>query len=328
MDRRVFIGGMAAGALARPAFAAKRTLRLAAVLSASSPCGMGVQAMADQIARESGGRLAIDLNMDGSIGSTRNMIQGLVDGSIDVVMAGLDTLGLVFKDAVAPLELCTMPYLYNSVAKARLATDGAIGAYCADVMRSWGIVVLGWPENGIRHVTANKPIRRLEDFQGLRLRLPESKVMLRFFSALGAAPGVLPFNQLREALRTGRFDAQENPVGNLVSAKLYEHQSHLSLTAHSYSVQFVAMPAAIWKELSASDKALFAKAARTAVHVSRKENERIDVDGISLVRQYGMQVVRDIDQASMNAGAIRAAGVLSTEYGTELVSKIRGLAAS
>lgn len=330
INRRDLVCSMGAGLVlhAAPAQAAKRTLRLAAVLSAASPCGKGVQTMSTQVMQRSNGRLAIDMNMDGSIGSTRDMIQGLVDGSIDIVMAGIDTLGLVFKDAVAPLELAAMPYLFQDVRQARKATDGALGAFCRDVMKDWGIVVLGWPENGVRHMTANKPIRTLADLQGLKLRLPESKVMAQVFASMGASPAGLPFNQLREALRTGRFEAQENPIGNIVGAKLHELHSHVSLTSHAYSTQFIAMPAAVWKDLSGADKTLLQQACKAGVQTSREENERIDKDGLAGLRQAGMTVVDDVDQSSMAQGATRAAAQLATIHGQELVSKIRRLASA
>ena len=304
-----------------------RMLRLAAVLSASSPCGKAVQAMAAHVAKSSAGRLSIDLNMDGSIGGTNEMVRGLVDGSIDIVMGGIDILGAEFKDAVIPLDLTDMPYLFANAAQARHAVDGALGKYRDEMMRSWNIVVLGWPENGMRHMTANKPIRNLADMRGLKLRLTQSKVALETFGAMGATPGALPFSQLKEALRTGRFEAQENPIGNIVGAKLNELQSHISLTGHQYSTQFIAMPLAVWKELSAGERQWLQAGARAGVAVSRSENERIDEQGLQQLASAGMVVVKDIDRVSMSQGASRAMGHLSSLYGADVITRIRKLAA-
>src|SRR5580658_5165049 len=150
----------------------------------------------------------------------------------------------------------------------------------------------------MRHITNSKhEIRSPDDLKGLKLRLPQSDVMLVGFKALGADASPLPFPQLYGALQSGQFDGQENPIATIQSSKFNQVQKYLTLTGHVYDPAILFMSIDDFDALSAEDKQSFVEAAKLAGDASRKFAAAAEVKGVSALEQAGMQVVKDVDRS-------------------------------
>lgn len=112
--------------------------------------------------------------------------------------------------------------------------DGEVGAGLgAAVSTATGFRVLGWWDNGIRHISnAVRPIRRVEDCAGLRLRTLDNARHQAAFRRLGFAPVFVDVADLPRAVAAGEVDAQENPLTNMVNFGLHVHHKYVSLTGH------------------------------------------------------------------------------------------------
>jgi TRAP-type C4-dicarboxylate transport system substrate-binding protein len=115
----------------------------------------------------------------------------------------------VAASIVPELGLLDAPFLFRDAAHTRAVLDGPVSGGFVELLRAKGAHNLAWAENGLRHVTANKPIRKPEDLHGQHIRVPLSAVMIEAFTALGANAEPLPFPQLFDPLRTGRFEARK-----------------------------------------------------------------------------------------------------------------------
>ncbi len=213
--------------------------------------------------------------------------------------------------------------MFKNAAQARTALDGTLGRYCAELLRPAGITVMAWSEIGVRHITANHPVRNPADLRDLHIRVPVSDVILESFKVLGAKPDTLAFPQLPEALRTGRFEAQENPVNIIVAGQLNKAQSHLSLTGHCYTAGPIIMSTDVLEELPAADQALVAAAAQAGAQASRVHATRMETEGLQILRAAGMTIVEDIDRAAFQAYSAPAMDHLGTVFGAEAVARFR-----
>ena len=102
------------------------------------------------------------------------------------------------------------------------------------------MVVLGYWDNGIRHMTNSKrPITKVEDMKGLKMRTPPDTMLVDIMQALGAEAQQIKFAELYVALQQGVVDGQENPLMNIHASKLYEVQKHLALTSHQFQIDAV-----------------------------------------------------------------------------------------
>ncbi len=150
-------------------------------------------------------------------------------GTVDFVLCGRANV-----TSIAPeLGIVVLPYLWKSDAAMFQALDGPFGDYLNARMIERGYYMVGWWDNGFRHVSNNtRPIMKPEDLKGLKIRSLPTKVHVNFFKALGASPTPMDFTELFQALQQGVVDGQENPPGMVYFSKFQEVQKYYSLTGH------------------------------------------------------------------------------------------------
>jgi tripartite ATP-independent transporter DctP family solute receptor len=153
------------------------------------------------------------------------------------------------------------------------------------------MVVLGYWDNGIRHVSnAKRPIKVPADIKGLKIRTPPDSMTMDIMQALGADPQQIKFSELYVALQQGVVDGQENPLTNIASAKLYEVQKYLSLTGHKYEANPFVMGKRSWDKLNAADQKLFTKAAAEATQLQRTLSREADEKLVAELKAKGVQI--------------------------------------
>jgi TRAP-type C4-dicarboxylate transport system substrate-binding protein len=131
---------------------------------------------------------------------------------------------------------------------------------------------------------------------------------------------------MREALRTGQFDAQENAIVVIEGLHLNEVQKYVSLTSHTYDAAiFIASPD-LMEDLSEAQQAALAECARTGCRVTRQVVDAADRDGIGRLKSVGMTVVEDVDLAAFRASAQPYLDSLAAKFGAEFVNRVRAAA--
>jgi TRAP-type C4-dicarboxylate transport system substrate-binding protein len=161
------------------------------------------------------------------------------------------------------------------------------------------------------------------DLRGLKLRVPQSDVMVAGFDALGADAHPLAFPELYGALQTGRFDGQENPIATIIASKFYQVQKYLTLSGHIYDPAAFLMSADLYGELSSADRQAFVEAARLGGLASRKFAAAAEANGIAFLRQQGMQVVTEMDKAKFAETMASAMPTFEKKFGRDTIEAIR-----
>lgn len=325
LSRRQFLIASAAGtvALSMPhiARAAGRTLRLGSVSNEASPIGVGAGAFAKAVAEKSGGSLVIEVYNGSAIGKAGELVAGVKDSSIDMFALAADTM----SDVPLAFKALVTPFLFENRDAARAAFAGELGKFGTASLDGSGITGLGWIENGIRHVTAMKPVRTPADIAGLKIRVPESPISVAAFKALGASPLPLPFAELVPKLKSGEVEAQENPISNIISAKLEGMQNHISLTGHTYSPALIAISADIAAELTPAEVDILREAAASASAASQAVSNEVDAKGLDTMRANGWTVVEDVDHKAFLAKADAVLAACAEIVGAENLAKVKQL---
>ena len=135
-------------------------------------------------------------------------MSALQGGTIDFMTV---TAGLLVG-IIKPFGVYDLPYLFNNVEEADAIVDGPLRRKLQGLLPEKGLVGLGYWDLGFRNVTNSKrPISKLEDLQGLKLRTLQSPIFIDMLGALGANPVPLAFAELYTALEQKVVDGQENP---------------------------------------------------------------------------------------------------------------------
>ena len=297
-----------------------KVLKLGYILSTDSQLGAGGAVFADEIAKRMQGRYRIDQYPNSALGGEVEMLKAVKLGTVDLAFI----TGAPLPNIMPGIGVFNIPFLFRDLAHAHAVLDGPIGRSYLENFREDGLVALAWGENGMRHITNSKhEIRSPEDLKGLKLRVPQSDVMLAGFKALGSDVRPLAFPQLYGALQSAQFDGQENPIATIQSSKFNQVQKYLSLTGHVYDPAVLFMSTDDFDELSVDDKRSFIDAAKLAGDASRDFAAAAEAKGVSELAQTGMQVIKDIDRSKFAAEMASANVDFDRRFGSELIGKIR-----
>jgi len=264
-----------------------RTLRFAHQNSKDHPQGLGVQKFAELVGQKSGGRMKVDAHPGGALGGDLQTVSAVQSGTIDLTVLNTGLLVGIEKETA----LFDLPFMFNDPKEADAIVDGSIGRRLHDKLAEKGLIGLAYWELGFRDVTNSKrPINKLEDIEGLKLRVPQSPLFIDLWSALGANPVPRPFPEIHSALEHKAVDGQENPLTVIADGRFQEVQKYLTLTRHVYNAQSVVMSRKIWDQLNPAERKIIQDAATEATAYQRQVSRKKTADALEELRKAGMQV--------------------------------------
>lgn len=267
---------LAAMATAMPAAAQEPvSLRVAYVQAPDHPHGLGIQKFAELVQQKSGNKIEVKTFGNATLGGDVAVISSIRGGTIDMTVVIPSLVTSMVKEYV----LLDLPFLFSNYAEADAVLDGPVGKRLLDLLPAQGLIGLGYWDHGFRVVTNSKhPITKVEDFAGLKLRVPQSAINIDTFKALGANAVPMPIPELYGALESKAMDGQENPYAAIEAIKFNEVQKFASATFHAYNPLVVVFSKQKWDKLSAADRKIIQDAANEAGAyertVSRQANDR------------------------------------------------------
>ncbi len=273
----------------------ERTLRLSVPVPKEHPQGNGVAKMSACTLEKSGGKLKIQPFYDGSLGNDIAATSSVRTGSLDMVITSTAPLVGILPS----IGVFDLPFLFNNEREADQVLDGKAGDYFTTKLIGVGLVNLAYWENGFRNTTNSKrPITRVEDFDGVKMRVMQNTVFIDTFKALGSNAVPMAYSEVYSALETKTVDGQENPFANIENSKFYEVQKYLTLTRHAYSPLVVLASKKTWDAMSPAEQAALKDCATVGRDEERRVNREQAVSSVTNLKAKGM-VVNEISPAEM-----------------------------
>lgn len=272
-----------------------RTFRVSNGVSRDHPMGNGLAKMNACTLQKTGGKMKIQAYWDGALGSDLTATQQVRTGSLEMVLTSTAPL----TGIVPALGVFDLPFLFNNEAEADQVLDGKAGDWFAAKLPTVGAVNLAWWENGFRQTTNSRhPIRKLEDFQGVKMRVMQNNIFLDTFKTLGSNAVPMAFSEVYSALETNTVEGEENPLTNIENMKFYEVQKYLTLTKHAYSPTLVLFSKKVWDTLSPQEQVVLKDCAIEGRGEERRANRELGDKSVAMLRSKGMQV-NEISPAEM-----------------------------
>ena len=283
---------LVAVALSMPAFA-KTVLKLGHIAEVSHPYAQGADYFAKLVGEKSGGNMEVQVFPSSQLGSQKDMTEGLIYGTIDMVLTGTADLGQ-FQPKMSIFDL---PFLFKDRAHAYKSLD-TVGMELGKDLEPKGMKLLGFMENGIRHLTNNvRPVKAPADMAGLKIRVMSNKIYIETIKSLGASPTPMAFGELYSAMQQGTVDGQENPSAHIYTKRFFEVQKYASMTAHAYAPEPVLISMITWGRLSDAQKAIIQEAATEAVAWQRELSTKEDNEYWDKIKATGKIEVVEVDRA-------------------------------
>ena len=300
IKRRALLAGTGA-MLAAPAIIAGSARAYAATrltlghgAAPGNPRSVATAEFARLVESKTGGQVAVNVAGSEQLGNDVAMLTSLRTGALDL---SANSQGAA-ASLVPELAALGLPFLFGNAGEAVKVLQGPVGRELSSKFQALGIVVLDWWDNGIRQVSnSKKPIETPADLQGMKIRTPADPVTIDIFRALGAATEQLAFSELYVALQQGVVDGQENPLANILSAKLYEVTPFISMTAHKWeSTPFLLSQIGAAK-LNASQRKAVNEAALEAGTMQRRLMEESGSTDLAKLKAFPNVKVNQVDRA-------------------------------
>ena len=294
-----------------------RLIRFGYGLNEQSNQGRAVKVFAEAVEKASGGKMKVRAIGAAALGPDTQMQQALIGGAQEMMVGSTATLVGITKE----MALWDTPFLVNSGKEADALLDGPVGQKVIAKLPEKGLVGLVYWENGFRNLTNSKhPVGKLEDLNGIKLRVMQNNVFLESFKTLGANAVPLPFSELFSALETGTVDGQENPFNTILSSKFYEVQKYLSVTNHVYSPWIVLVSKKWWDTLSKDEQKVLMDAAVASRDYERKDTRDEAGKALAELKAKGMQIneLSSAESARMRDKLTRVNASIAANVGMDL----------
>jgi C4-dicarboxylate-binding protein DctP len=263
--------GICAGAFAQQA---PIVIKFSHVTASDTPKGKAADYFKQLAEKRTNGRVRVEVYPNSQLYKDKEEVEALQLGAVQMLAPSLSKFGSM---GVKDFELFELPYLFDGYDQVHKITMGPLGQRMMKKLEPKGIVGLAYWDNGLRHMTTNKPVHVPSDFKGMKLRIVPAKITEAYTRALGAAPQVMAFSEVYQAMQTGVVDGGENTLSNIATQKFYEVQKDLTLSGHGYLGYAVIVNKQFWEKLPADIRQTLEGAMKEATEynntIAKQEND-------------------------------------------------------
>lgn len=255
--------------MTRPARAAEYELKMSTTILPAHPLNARAKEAAEAILQDSGGRLKIEVFAGYQLGNNASILTQLRSGAVECATFS----GGILSTLVPVATIYNMAFAFTTNEQVFNALDGKLGDYLRLQIEKAGLHSLGklW-ELGFRQITTStRPIASPADLKGMKLRVPVAPLFVSAFSALGAAPAPINFDELYTSLQTKVVDGQENDLFQIEAGRLFEVQKYCSVTNHIWDGYYSLVNGRVWRSLPEDLQEIWARHFNAAVDRERAD---------------------------------------------------------
>ncbi|MZH01922.1 MAG: DctP family TRAP transporter solute-binding subunit [Nitrospinae bacterium] len=233
------------------------------------------------------GKVQVEVFPNQELGTDQEMVEMARAGQLDIILpptAKLSTL-------IPALQLADLPYFFETREEVYSVLDGKPGKQLLNLLNPHGLIGVAFWESGFKHFSANRKIRSPEDFKGLNVRAMKSELIMDQFRLLNSNPIPIDFHKLKQALKDGVVDAQENSLASIANMNFYEHQSHVILSNHSYLGQAFCFSIITLNKLPENIRDILISSAIELTSFERQEALNRENQYLKTIESSGTQIV-------------------------------------
>ena len=263
-------------------------IKFSHVVAVDTPKGQAALRFKEVAERETRGRVKIEVYPNSQLYKDKEELEALQLGAVQMLAPSLAKFGPL---GVKEFEAFDLPYMFPSKNALNAVTEGKIGKDLLQKLESKGMYGLAYWDNGFKIMSANKPLRAVADFKGIKMRIQSSKVLDAQMRTLGANPQVMAFSEVYQALQTGVVDGTENPPSNMYTQKMHEVQKHLTVSNHGYLGYAVIVNKKFWDGLPADIRKSLEKAMADATVYEKAIAQRDNDLALEAIKKSGKTTI-------------------------------------
>jgi tripartite ATP-independent transporter DctP family solute receptor len=252
------------------------------------PMTVGAHKFAALVKKASKGQIQIDIYPGGQLGDEKNMAQLVqMGGALDLMRIGSNTLGDFGADK---MNLFALPYIFKSRSHMMKVINNPIGAEILRNVEESNAQMVGlmyFDEGARNFFFRNKKVTRINDMKGLKIRVPQTQILMDTVKAFGASPTPISYAELYSSLQTGVVDGAENPITGFLSGNFFEVGKYYTLDAHTYSPSVMVICKNVWSRLTSNEKKILLNAAKQTEKYVSSQADKLEQDALQQLKAKG-----------------------------------------
>lgn len=288
--KTLLLGCAAAIAMSAPAYADTRLVG-AVQFDENHAFTKALRKFEQEAAACSNGSLAFDLRLNSELGLEKDYFENMSQGiAVDYAIVSPSHMSTFSQKA----PLMDMPFLFRDLDHWNAVMEqDALAPLAQDVLETANVRLIGYAGGGTRQLIVNRPITNLAELEGLPMRVMGAPIQTRIFEAITAAPSVIAYSEIYNAIQTGVIDAAENEAAGIEQMKFYEVGPHIVKTAHAITVRPIGFAEATFQRLTAAEQACVLEAGAVAGKLGRDIESSQDSEKLAALESAGLLTTHD-----------------------------------
>jgi C4-dicarboxylate-binding protein DctP len=259
-------------------------IKFSHVVAPDTPKGKAALKFKELAEARTKGAVKVEVYPNSQLYKDGDELEALQRGAVQLLAPSVSKFGPL---GVRDFELFDLPYIFPNRETVDRVTSGEIGQRLFAKLEPKGIKGLSYWGSGFKQMSANRPLRKPEDFRGVKIRIQSSKVLAATFRQLGAIPQVMAFSEVYSALQQGVVDGVENTLSNMYTQKMHEVQKHITLSDHSYLLYALIVNKKFWDALPADVRQTLEQVLKEVARYEHDIADKEERDALVAIRASG-----------------------------------------
>ncbi|WP_085522241.1 TRAP transporter substrate-binding protein [Tuberibacillus sp. Marseille-P3662] len=264
------------------------TLKVANYFAASHPQNVALKEKFKPLVEEqSNGKIKVEIYPNNELGAEQEFYDGVRNGTIEMGIPGM-----IMQNTLPKMGVPEWPFLFEDFEHAKKVLTGDLGdELLTNLEDKHGVHPLAWSANGFRMFSSRDPVKSMEDFDELRLRMPKIDSYIDVGKSLGANVTPMPISEVFSALEQGVIDGQDNPIATVRASKWYEVQGYELESRHMFSPNLYIINSQFWNGLSDKQQRIIQKAATKSANYEWQLLSKSYQEDKAFLKKHGMKFV-------------------------------------
>ncbi|PSO32376.1 DctP family TRAP transporter solute-binding subunit [Bradyrhizobium sp. MOS002] len=273
-------------------------IKFSHVVANDTPKGKGALKFKELAEKYTDGKVKVEIYPNSTLYKDKEEIEALQLGSVHMLAPSTAKFAPL---GIKEFEALDLPWLFKDDQTYSNAMKGTIGKWLFEKLETKGITGLAYWDNGFHMLSANRPLAKPTDFQGLKFRISGSKVADQYLRIMGSIPQIMAFSEVYQALQTGVVDGCENTASNYLTQKFYEVQKDITVSYHAHLQYAVIVNSKFWSGLPPDIRAQLEKAMNEATDYTNQIAHQENEDALVEIKKTGKTTLHYLTDADRKA---------------------------
>jgi C4-dicarboxylate-binding protein DctP len=253
------------------------------------PKGIAASLLQQRVNDEMNGTACMEVFPQSTLYNDNQVLEALLQGDVQLAAPSLSK----FEQFTKQFRIFDLPFMFKNIAAVDAFQTSETGQAMKESMTRRGLLGLQFWHNGMKNMSANKPLISPSDANGLKFRVQNSDVLKAQMAAIGGSPQPMAFSEVYGALQTGVVDGQENTWSNIYGQKFFEVQDGVTETNHGIIDYLVVTSTDFWDSLDGDTRDQFATILAEVTTTRNAESTRVNAEAKAAIVAAG-GVVREL----------------------------------